>query len=509
MDALIGLGRLKRVPGCVRDRLVVLDTATGSPLPAFAALILLLVFLTLPFHWTGDEDNYLLLALRTVNPGRFGPWHAVFDQSRERIVAFWTMGQIVQAVGLENAHRALEAGSILLLAWGLARLTAWLGLSALDAVVATLLFWLCGETLMGGEWMIGGVEPKTIGHGCGLIAFAAAGRQRGIVSAIWCVAALYAHFLVGAYWLVASVGLALAVGRTREAVTIGAIAFLLALPLATLILIGQRHALATPQPAGMPSADYIYSVLRAPHHAAPFAPEGGWRMQALIGCVQAAVIGILALTVPRSADPRLRALARVVAVTAIFLILAMAASYVDRHGARLGKLYPFRPASPFLLLTIVAGLVAWRPLTADRPLVRLMPAGALAAAGLPMALLGWHIKQEPTLDPPTQEMVAAVRARAPQDAPVLLDPATDANTGIVRLLDRQTIVAWKFVPTNPAEIYRWWRLIEARRQAFAGRCDRIEPAAHFLVATAATLPEMQKCGPIIWSNRTYTLIRLR
>jgi hypothetical protein len=101
-----------------------------------------------------------------------------------------------------------------------------------------------------------------------------------------------------------------------------------------------------------------------------------------------------------------------------------------------------------------------------------------------------------------------VRALTPPGDPVLMDPATDNRAGTPRLMGRDTVVHWKFVPTNPADIYRWWALIEGRRALFDGHCSAAPPAARWLVATRQSLPHVAKCGRLVWSNGDYGLVAL-
>lgn len=111
------------------------------------------------------------------------------------------------------------------------------------------------------------------------------------------------------------------------------------------------------------------------------------------------------------------------------------------------------------------------------------------------------------LDPAKQAMVEEVRIRTQPSDIVLLDPALDFEVGLVRQVGRQTVVTWKFVPTNPPDIYRWWGLMERRKETFAGDCSKAEPAARFLVALADRA-ELTRCGRIVWSNDVYLLIEI-
>ena len=80
-----------------------------------------------------------------------------------------------------------------------------------------------------------------------------------------------------------------------------------------------------------------------------------------------------------------------------------------------------------------------------------------------------------------------------------------------RMLDRPTLVSWKFVPTNAAEIYRWWDLWQLRQHLFDAGCAGGTagiPVRYLLVLRPGTLGRVADCGAVAWSNGTEALVRL-
>lgn len=473
-------------------------------------LILVLAAIAYPFQWTGNEEQYFPLALRTAAPDQFGPWSAAFDSGRERIVGFWLIGTVIKTLGYEPAHLLLSFISIGLLSWGIARLGQWLSLSILDCAIVAILFWLAGEALLGGEWMFDGVEPKTLAHGCGLIAFAGVMQGRWRTPALWMALGLYFHFLAAGYWLAAAILLGVVLGQRAATLRFALATLALTIPLLALLVMGQIQARSVVQPPDLPPADYIYSILRIPHHAAPFDPTNGLLRQTKISMVYTLLIAAWAAFLGlRHVDPKLRGLAILILATSAYLYLAILLAWLDRHTGHLGKLYLLRPASPYLLLSIFGAAAAMRPETVSRPIIRWLPASVIGVIFAVHCVIDKPTKQEPPLDTPTAQLVAAMRAYVPKDAPILLDPALERYPRIPRESNRQTIVQWKFLPSASADTYRWYRLILEQRDAFKGRCDRIPAAARYLAATQATQSLVAKCGYPVWSNSSYKIIRLR
>ena len=500
------------VPALVHRAKWAFEQLDRQSLASFSQVLIIFVALALvsaPFGWSGNEENYFPLAYQTVAPERFGPWSAIFDHSYDRIVGFRLLGHLIGLVGYGPAHFILSLVAPLLLAHALHRLSHWLGLSVIDSLVAVALFCLCGQTLMGGEWIFGGVETKTFGYGCGLLTFVDGGLGRIRWAIFWCTLAIYLHFLVGAFWLGATCLLMCfhEPGWKKAAALAGGAAILSA-PLAAIILVGQLPDLTIAPPAGMPTADYVYSIIRNPHHVAPFAKVDGFLRELVLGLGYAGLMTVGALSIATLSHGRTRALALVVMCLMPCLLLAATLSWFDRHTGHLGRFYLFRPASPLLLLGFFLGIAAWRPLTIHTPTARMFPTAVILAIFAVQALTHRYNRREGPPDGPTQDMIMAVRALTAPSDPILLDPATDRRAGTTRELQRQTIVNWKFVPTNPADIYRWWGMIERRAAVFAGDCSAIEPAARYIVPTSADRPRVTRCGTTLWSNAGYALIKV-
>ncbi|MBV9841442.1 MAG: hypothetical protein JOY99_07935 [Sphingomonadaceae bacterium] len=474
-----------------------------------AAMIMLMLVISYPFRWSGNEENYFPLAYRFVYPEAFGASSAVFDASRSKFAGFWMIGELVGLVGYEAAHLILAVLIALLLGYALYRVTRALGLSALEALCLLFLFYASGQALMGGEGFLSGVETKTFAYAFGLLALADVTEARWLRATLWAALATYMHFEVGGLWFAIAAAFLLLVHRDwRSPLAMCGLYALLTLPELGVLVLDQHVSAAAMRPTGSPSADYIYTVIRNAHHIAPFAAVDGWREGLARGLGYAVLIMLVAARAARSDRPRLRTLGWLTMLLAAYMFVAAGLSWLDRDTGALGKFYLFRPASALFLLALIMGFALWREMARGAEFGRLLPIAAIMAVifiqGLTRPLNG----QERPLDARERAMVTAVATRTRPDDVVLLDPATDTRAGLSRQLDRQTLVVWKFVPTAPADIYRWWDLIKRRSATFSGDCTATRGLADYLVATEHSVATAARCGRTAWSNGYYTLIAL-
>lgn len=479
---------------------------TGIAIPA-ALLTAIFVAMAYPFLWTGNEDHYFVLARQWFDPAYRKPFDAAFDAAGGKFVGLFLFGGAVDLLGWSGGRLLIGFLSALSLAYGFATLTRALALSTVDTIIVLLLFLAAGQAVLGGEWFIGGIETKTFAYGFGMAALAAALSGRPLWSAALVGIALYFHFLVGAFWAGSVVIAQLADRRVRDAVLAAIGIVVLATPLLYVLIVDQLRAVAIDVPPGTPTASYIYSIIRNPHHVAPFA-SAGWHRGILTVLAWALALGVLCRYIAGRHDGALKALAITVAVLCILVPVSLALSWVDRGTGVLGKFYLLRPFSPILLLGLFVLVGAWRRTTGDTPEIRFLP--ALFALGALVVALGSGSYRAVVHRPPETQvrLIAALERHVPVDAPVLLDPATDVLTAIPRLSGRQTIVSWKFVPTDTRDIYRWWQLNKLRDAVFAGRCPAARSPVRYILAGDANYARVARCGSTVWQGDGYRLISL-
>lgn len=259
----------------------------------------------------------------------------------------------------------------------------------------------------------------------------------------------------------------------------------------------------------MPDADTIYSIIRAPHHVAPFDGPYPWIKKALATAVAALLLAPAAwVAADRTDEVGLQALLRTLSVALLILPLALLASWFDKHHGVLGKFYLFRPASPLLLLVLFASAAFIQQWFANKSWSWLIWL-ALAAFSIAYMRMRPHYFW-PDKDDQFGPLVAAVRAHTDPEQVVLVDPELDGIGGnsLPRNLGRQVFVSWKFVPTNPADIYTWYHRIELRRKLFAAGCPT-NPRVGALIVAPQDLPGKARCGDPVYIDPRMTVLVMR
>lgn len=502
-----------------RDRIEVAGPANEDPaqnkfsyLLAFSVLFTLFVAVRWPFAWTANEENYFQLGHRLVSPGDYDTLHAVFDESKARWVGLAAFGVLTELIGFEWAHRILGLGVTIAMSAGITAVSRALRIALLPTVAAVLLFLVCRQSIVGGEWFIGSIEPKGLAYALSLLGLAAAIRCRVTLSAIMVALAAYLHFQVGLLWWLLTMVFMLAgpANRRIQIIRFAATVGILTVPLLGLIA---RDALAyaafIPSP-GFPSPDVIYSLIRAPHHVAPFSTVGGWAKDALSASVLAlAIFGVALIGARQSKSESLSHFLVGLSAVAVLLPVTVLVSWVDRDSAWIGKFYPFRVASPLLLLA----LVGWAALLDDfgsSAQKRLGWGFAIAGSLIHIAVTRSALVS-PSPDRRWSGVIAAVQGITRPGEAVLIDPAFDGLTSnsLPRLLERPTVVSWKFVPTAPSDLQRWYGLIRWRNKTIEQGCTDRAPLVGAMILTPETARRMLRCSRAVYFGGRVTVVDLK
>src|SRR5262245_55055640 len=475
-----------------------------------------------PFRgWGGNEIHYFDLGLRSVRPDQFGPNHAAFDHSVARFASFAILGGAVAFFGYDIALITLRFFAIVAYAMAVAYLARCLKLSRAETLIALMLFVLVGQCYFAVEWMFAGVEGKVFAYAAIFASIGLAWRDKDLAAVGVAALATYLHFLVGGFWAIAVVGLIglktgniLRMGGALLAYTV------LCLPILAILL--EEWVLA-PMP-DISDLDLtitqIYSVFRNPHHVAPFSGHLRAWLPGISG--MAAATCLMAILAWQEHSER-RLLVRWLLVLYAYLIVSFILSYFDRHTYLLGPLILFRPNSLILLLTIMLGALWLRQaISGDgaRTLAIITLAVGIGftvprAVSFADTLLSPQLPLTRTLTPNERELVAWLRGNTPAEATVVIEPTAQTDWTVPwlafeRLIERPTLVSLKFVPTQKADIARWYRLVRWRTAVFEGECGRISehPADYLVTLNVGTLTRVAACGDVVWTKDTYGVVRI-
>jgi hypothetical protein len=481
----------------------------------FCALLALFVLVLLPTGRLGsNEEHYFQRAHRFAQPAAFAETSAVFGDSVTRVASDLVIGYPVAWLGYERADALLRLANALLFAAGFAALASAWGLSLLDGVLVLGAFWLLGQQLFGGEWLFQDVEGKTFAYGLVMLGLGLGFRRRWLAADVCFVLATYLHLLVGGFWYAFLLLFRRALGGRLRAVAAQLPRYALGVaPLLVAIVAEQSAAPPAPEPL---SSAYIYSLLRNAHHVAPFSD-----LRVLWSWMPGIVstLGLLAALwiAGRTSERAVRALLRCVAAVLLLLLLALGASWLDRDTGALGKLFLFRPSSLALLLALVA-LAAWArgALGAGLDATRWLLAAWLVPVFLWSVVAG---KVEQIAGGGAQraelaQLVDLVQRNTGAADLVLLQPGRDGEppeVSLPRLLARPTYVSWKFVPTAPRDLLRWYERMQQRARLFDSGClDKAGLDPRMLVGWTQSWNEgLASCGEELWRSEHYWVVAVR
>ncbi len=376
--------------------------------------------------------------------------------------------------------------------------------------------------------MFSSVEAKVFAYAAILVSIGLAWRGKSLPAVIVAALATYFHFLVGGFWAAAVI---LLIGlKTESPVRAGRLLLIytiLILPI-FVILLYQWFLAPMPDVSDLDlTVNQIYSVFRVPHHVAPFSSLS--RLKAWLPGMSwmVAIASLLALLARQCSERGL--LARWLLVLYVYLILAFALAFLDRHTYFLGPLYLFRPNSLILLLTLMLGML-WLRQSLDGIAARALTVVTLAATlgfAVPRAtsledkvLFAPRLPLERILEPKDRELVDWLRANTHPNATVVIEPTRKTKwqlpwlglpwLALERLINRPTLISFKFTPTQKAGIARWYRLIRWREAVFGGDCRRLaeQPADYLVTVKSRTLKRIAGCGDVVWTNGNYGVVQV-
>ena len=478
-----------------------------------ALLIALILFPT--GILTGNEEYYFQLAAQLWSNGVQSQYAAIQEKSYHLFLSAFTIGLPVKWLGYESANVVLRICAVLALAGSFAYLASIWRLSALDAVLSVSVFFLLGQEFFGGEWIFQSMESKVFAYIFIFLGLAQAFKQKWMSCVLAVTVATYFHFLVGGFWtLVALVWLLLCQLPPKVVLRALFVYVLAILPLAALIY-WQRIESNSVETMG--DTWHAFAVMRMPHHIAPFSSNKliwNWTpgIVFLLGTLMASILAL-----KLDLEQKSRNLIWLIVGLQTYLCVALLTSATETGVRVLGKFFLFRPSSLTLLLMITAIFIVIRQRVNCR-----MPVWIAAWILIPLA--GWSAiksKVEEVAWNPVEstEMNAMIEAATRStNAPeiVLIQPGRDGDRPEVtlsRLLQRPTLVNWKFAPTVPSHIATWMERQQFRRNLFADGCKEYsEYPIGALIVRNQEMPVknvIDSCGEIVWRGPNYSVIDVR
>lgn len=457
-------------------RAVSLPSRFRTPLQLL--LLLLLLFGARTFHldkFANNEVDVLPSALQTVDPDWLpNDWYLNLEIGYRRLFN-WVEGPLVEWMGFEEGAIAGRIIAYLFFALALLLLFRTLRLRFVLAAIALLPF-LNTQSMIAGEWMVGGIETKTFAYIFVLLSISAWARQRWLLGFAAVGAALSFHVLVGLYaGFCGALAIAVLHGlRLSEWKPILRSSWPMLITGAWgLIAIVQQFGLDAGADAA--AAWDIYINFRVPHHVLPAAWTAWHKFSIPLVCLVLSLLSVL--------RGRTREIRWFGAYLLGCILLVMIGLSIHIAGAdHLLRFYWFRfpdtmiPFGTMMLAAFWLGEVIerkepFKKRTDGTDRMREWKPAAIRTAryGIPIVLSGlalisilrisdeigaWNETDGNWIDPQTGPMLEWIRQNTPDNAVLLNDPMID---DVYVTAERATFVSFKHSPQSAPDIIEWYR----------------------------------------------------
>lgn len=477
----------------------------------FLFLLPALILLELPFSWSGNEENYFQLALARVAPTEFSGFHAVFDASDGRFFFETFLGLVIQRLGYESAHIWMSLLNLVALSGALAYFFSSLRVNLVTSLLSLAAFHLLNQQIIGGEWLLGGVEAKTFAYTFVLLALGTAIRGYVSFSLGLIIVATYFHFLVGGFWALWVFGIIFIYARRVNLLALSFCVYSVAV-LPIVYILAQDQLSGSGIDASRVTELY---VSRNVHHVAPFFSLGDFAYHWFGGILLLAVL-LFGVVLIRSCKPD-SWLPNMSLLGLSYLAFCLVLSLLDSQTFFLAKFYMFRPSSLILLVTL-ACVFSFLTVKNNAYLdPKIVVTGWLAV----FAYLGTESKntliafaQAPDRSSEYQQLKEAIRVSAHPDDIVLIVTSGfgEETLKLHRLIENPTLVSYKFVPTNPVDLVEWGARVEyldgIRKKGCEADVDSYP--VRFLITTETNAKlKLSNCTSLVWEDDSdIALLRL-
>jgi hypothetical protein len=461
--------------------------------------------------WLDGEQYYLWLAKQWVGES-VPPQSALLDGMPHAYIFLSIAGTLLELFGDAVGQIILHVLVAAAYTFAISRLAFVLRLRLLEIVLVLCAFMALGQSLFAGEWIFKAVEPKSFAYPLVLLATADLLQKRLVRAAVLLALATHMHLLVGGFWTVILGVAALVVHRSLRPMLVPLAIYVAAtLPLAIILMMSGYVGAGADAPGG-PSAAWITTYVRMPHHATPWIDRYTvltWLPSIL------ALIGMTAISARMQRwlqDEVAARLSIVVFIGGCFLLSMLAATGIDSSGT-VGATTPFRPSSLVLLyfLVLVALLLQTFP-EPGRSRLAISATVLLAALIAPTVALeaARPIRDERRARAEFSEL-ASFAARTPADTTFLVWPDLEPSLyWFERTAQRRMLIVRKFIPARAAGVQEWYRRRMFQDQLFARGCPLADGyRVDVLVMPPQLATQFKGCSKVVVKDDRYVVLDLR
>lgn len=355
-----------------------------------------------------------------------------------------------------------------LVASGLVLIGRRLGLSLPLLLLAVVLFLSTNRNqgLVAFEWLLGGLEAKSVAYGFVLLAIALMLMGMYRLMALMLGLATSFHVLIGGWAFLATLGWLVLRWKTRLK-GIGQIGVLLGIYLlaSAFAIKPVLEQLFTTLPPSSVTPSYIYVFVRLPHHLNPLSWSSDWWIKPAIYLL-VLVMSIKLLQRQQHSDRLSKQhtaqieLFEFTLICLVPFILGVAVAPLDYEG-RLLQYYPFRLGDVMLPLNtcLIFACALQQTFTGRTRQVLLLFCIVLLTVLCSIQSVSFHkqflgLRQFPHVDPEFKALCNWVRTQTLTDATVISPPVDFVD--FTWLAERPTIANFKLLPQTKAGILEWY-----------------------------------------------------
>lgn len=437
--------------------------ATG--LRVLAVMAFLSLKLLLSHNMVRNELDVLPLAKQYADPTWIpGDWY--LNQPPGYRLLFETLfGRLIVAWGFLAASLVGRLICYGLVASGLVLIGRRLGLSLPLLLLAIGLFLYTGrQGTAASEWLVGGLEAKSVAYGLVLLAIGLMLEGRYRWMALMLGLATSFHVLVGGWAFLAVLGwLALRWNCFKDIRHLGLI-LLIYLSASAFAIRPVLEQLFLTLPASPVTPSYIYVFLRLPHHLNPRSWSSIWWIKPTLYLL----VVTLSVRLWRQQQPgklseqhtAYRSLLEFTLISLVPFMLGLAIAPLDTQG-RLLQYYPFRLGDVMLPLNtwLLFACALQHTFTGRGRQVLLLVCIVVLSWKCSTQSVHFHkqflaLRQFPQVDPELKALCNWVRKFTPPDATVVSPPVDFVE--FTWLAERPTIAKFKLLPQTKAGILSWY-----------------------------------------------------
>lgn len=490
----------------------------------FLASYFICLFFTLasvfPTLWSGNELMYFgLTNNRDVSLGIAGT--AFFETSNHRLFFDLIVGSLINILGFDQAKFFL--GILIWFGYGLSITLLSKNFEINPFLIGLILsIFLGSQSLLGGEWLFGTVEPKTLAYPLVILAFSFAMVQKWVASFILILFSICFHFLVGSFWGLSIMLLFVFDKLQFRNVMLIVVVFIFFGILTAYFLLKDNTSIIEVEGIATSIAE-IYGPFRHSHHIAPFS-EGikefskAW-LPGFLGHLSLAVIIFFSLY---QSSNKYANVGKLLVILNLYIVLALIISYIDRDTHIFAQLYMFRPSSLILLISMMFISINFNN-SIDKNNMHFYRLTLLLIsfnlyfnhfgqfASSLLKTMESETRYEASLTINQEEIIDWLEINTSLNEIVLIDSFDESNPfflGIEIFKQRRTYVNWKLIPTNKIDMIEWYKRLIIRKDALDGNCKNFKLVSAKYVIHETKDDISNQCLEPVLKNKDYLISKV-